>query len=613
MRILSLLQINAFKLRQHKVKAMFLILPVSILMVLTIVVSSQVANFKSAADESIFGTINNQATLINLSKTVDFTANRGPQQQSFNSENQFTGSDIDKITAISNVTSASINSQVPVTNVKTTDLFADKTYNISNINEIDKYSASLYTQEDFTYTEGQAIPIILNANTFMEQTENWNGQTSIAVTFNRGTRPNTRSTGTSAPNQDPLSGTNSPIKTQAIAYDKSTLIGKTFTVTVGGLSAIQDYTITQASGTLTFTKLTADEINTKLATEKTDISKYWDYDKLNTPQTYTFKVVGLIESQGDNKTYIPADFADVVVNKYVQNQLSARNTTDIPTTDLNSTYRGITYDGTQLTSTSNGFGGFGGRGGRGGFGGGANMPRPGENQTSTASYNIPGLVISLSADGQETVEGVSTDADVYKNSVKTGTSISLKINSVYDRSQVVKDLNTAGYAYQDINNLDVFNNLKNTLSSISTGLTISFTILSIAVIIFAMSKFVSDSRKEIGIFRAIGMKKIHIIIMFTTQALLYTAIGFIIGGGLGIILNQASASFMNSWFDSLIMKTIKQTYNVVNAVDTSIFTRLSWQTIEYYSIALLVITLVISLIPALRASSISPVEAIKGE
>jgi hypothetical protein len=73
MRVTSILQINFGKLRQHKLKAMFLILPVSILMVLTVVVSSQVQNFQKASEQSIFGTIETQATLLNLVKTVTFT------------------------------------------------------------------------------------------------------------------------------------------------------------------------------------------------------------------------------------------------------------------------------------------------------------------------------------------------------------------------------------------------------------------------------------------------------------------------------------------------------------------------------------------------------------
>jgi ABC-type antimicrobial peptide transport system permease subunit len=582
-------------------------------MVLTIVVSSQVNNFQTAAEKSIFGTIEDQATLINLVKTVTFQQpgiGGQPGRQAFNSDNQFTSSDITKITQISNVVSASINAQVPIQRAVTTDLFSGANYNLQNVVEIDSNSASLFTQEDFSYKDGTVIPIILNASTFQEQYEDWGGKNEIEITFNRGSRP----IGAPAPGANPINDLGTPIKTRTLEYDKNSLLGKTFTVTFGGLDPITDYSISQSSGVLKFTKLTQEEIDIKTAERKTALEKYWDYAKISTPITYTFKVAGIIESESDTKTYIPSDFADALLNKYVSNQLVARNSTTIPTDLLNSTYRGMTYDGTELSS-GNAFMGI--RGGTGGGGimlpFGGNRALTGTSSTSSATYTVPGLVIELKNDGSQEVIGVHSDADVYKNAVKKGQSISVKIKGVYDRTQVVKELNAAGFSYQDVNILDVFNNLRNTLNTVSTSLTIAFIVLSIAVITFAMSKFVSESRKEIGIFRSIGMKKSDIVVLFTSQALLYTLVGYLIGGALGYGLNLASAGFMSSWFDSLVLQTVKETFNVVNTVDSSIFSTVAVQMVSYYSLALLVITFFISLIPALKASSISPVEAIKGE
>jgi ABC-type antimicrobial peptide transport system permease subunit len=611
MRITSINQINLSKLKHHRVKALFLILPISILMILTTVVSSQVQNFQNAANQSIFGTIETQATLINLQK-VPQAPGGGNQRTFIDGSNEFTSSDIDKISQINNVKSASINSQVPIENINTKDLFSNTNYKLSNIVEIDPTSASLYSPDNFSYTEGQPIPIILNASSFTQQYEDWGDKTEVDVTFNRGTRGGRRNGGDAATQpQNPgqaLADAGAPIKTQKISYDKNSLIGKTFTVQIGGLDEITDYKIEPSSGTIKFIKLTQAEIDAKKETEKTDASKYWDYNKISTPQTFTFKVAGIIESDSNNKTYIPAEAADAIMNKYIKNQLDARNSTVVPTDVLNSTYRGMTYDGTTLSSGRGQFGGFGG--GRGGI----RIQGPNGNAgNATESYNIPGLVVELKNDGSQDVVGIYNDADVYKNSAKNGQSISIKINSVYDRDQVVKDLNSAGFAYQDLNNLGVFNNLRNTLNSISTGFTIAFIVLSIGVIIFAMSKFVSESRKEIGIFRAIGMKKLDIVKLFALQAIVYVLIGYLIGAALGILLNFVTAGFMKSWFDSLIVNTVKQTFNVVTTVDGSIFSHVALRTIGYYSIALVIITLLISLIPALKASSVSPVEAIKGE
>lgn len=216
---------------------------------------------------------------------------------------------------------------------------------MNNIVELDPNSASLYTTEKFDYTDGTTtvIPIILNANTFIQQYEDWGGKTSIDVTFNRGSNL----CRTATPGTNPVADSGAPIKTKTIDYTKDTLIGKTFTIQFGGVDPITDYTVTPGSGTINFTQLSTADIATKAAAQQTTLSTYWDYNKLNTPVTYTFKVVGLVQTDSDNKTYIPASFADTLMNKYIQNQLSARNTTAIPTTVLNSTYKGLTYDGTQ--------------------------------------------------------------------------------------------------------------------------------------------------------------------------------------------------------------------------------------------------------------------------
>jgi len=65
----SVFFINLKKLTKHRKKALFLIIPLSFLVAITILVSSQVANFQSAANTSIFGTIDDQNKAIYLDKT----------------------------------------------------------------------------------------------------------------------------------------------------------------------------------------------------------------------------------------------------------------------------------------------------------------------------------------------------------------------------------------------------------------------------------------------------------------------------------------------------------------------------------------------------------------
>lgn len=590
MKILSAISINIKKLKYRVNKALFLILPIGILVTLSILISSQVKNIQTSMDSNIFGELENENTLIQIEyprEEPTFGSARMGQGPQMPSDSQYSEVDLNKVKTISNVEDASLNYSVPISNVVTSDLFDGIKMNFRNISTLNEKMAGVYTTSDFTYTDGTVIPIILNSSQFLETYEDWNGQTSITLDFR-----SARNSG-GDPNQS------MPVKTRAVEYSKDALLGKEFTMTFGGFSSIATYTMERGSGVPTITKLTDAEILTNETARKDAVSKYWNYDTLAKGNTYTFKVVGIIEDQTDNSIYIPEEFANKVVSDNISLQLSARNTTPISTNDLGSTYTGITYDGSELSSNT--------------FGGGRMPMGPGFGRegASTSSYNIPGLVINEDSSGN--VTGINTDTNVFKDSLKSGSKMSIKVNSIVNRSQVVKDLNKNGFAYQDTSNLDVFDNIQKTLNGISVGITIAFILIAISVIILTMSKFVSESKKEIGIFRAVGFTKTNILSIFLAQGLIYTLIGYVAGVALGVVLNFVAAPIVGTWFDSFVKTTIAQTVKVIGTVDKSIFTTIDTSSLIMFSIVLLVITIIVSFIPAYKASNVSPVEAIKSE
>lgn len=81
----------------------------------------------------------------------------------------------------------------------------------------------------------------------------------------------------------------------------------------------------------------------------------------------------------------------------------------------------------------------------------------------------------------------------------------------------------------------------------------------------------------------------------------------------GLALNILASIFVSNWFNSFVDQTVKESFNVVNTINISNFSNFDFQSIGIYSAILIFITITISFIPAIRASSISPVEAIKGE
>jgi len=595
MKFTSNFYINFKKLKYRFGKALYLIIPIMTLVALSFVVSSQVENVRVAMDKSIFNELEEESTILQLKYPAEITQFSG-SKMGITSENEYTELDLAIIEDIENVTEVTLNYDLPIAQVSTDNLFEDTNISLRNINALSENMASMYTSEDFMYTEGEPIPIILNSSQFIEVYEDWDGQTEMTVNF--------RALRESGADMTQVT----PIKSKAIEYNKDIIIGSDILITFGGFAELPTFDLEKEFGVMTLVKRSEEDLAEVEATRKSTIDTYWDYDALSEGTTYEFVVVGLIESTTDTSIYIPAEFAQKVVIDNIQLQKDSL-LEDVPVDYLDTVFTGMTYDGTELSSQAASFGSnsvampF-----RPGGGGGTS-----EESTYTESYEIPGLVIEMDEEDGTTVIGIYEDTSVFEDSIQTGNTISIKIATVFDRTQVVEDLNTAGYAYQDLNDLEVFESIQDTLDSISNWVTWSFIILTITVIMFTMSKFVSESTKEIGIFRAIGFTKGNILSIFLTQALLYTVVGYTLGIALGYLLNTVSAGFIGGWFETFATQTVAETVYVVSEIDLSIFRNIDWNSIKNLSYILAVIALVVSLFPANKAANISPVEAIKSE
>lgn len=620
MKLKDILLINVKKLKTKTNKAMFLIIPIFVLVLLSVIFSSQIKNIQSAISESVFGTIEDTYTLIKVStQSSTMGGSNFDPSAMFNAtssveENRYSSLDLEVVSELNNVSSASLEYVLPISNIETDDLFEGKDIELDSLTTLSTDTAQLYTTEDFTYTEGEAIPIILTSSSLVYEYEDWGDSTTITMDSSSLKRDEGGS---------PMQRL-SFLKSEAIEYDTESLIGTTFTLNIGSLDDIQDYTTDRSSGTMTITKLTDEELAAKIQERKDAISEYWNYDAVSTPLAYTFVVVGVIDdsqSVGSSTAYIPENFADTLMTAYIAKEINARTST-ISTDVLNSTFTGITYDGVELTTSTRGMAG-------------QMMRRMEDMQNSSSStttppampsddeggrgfgsfdssgYLIPGLVIEV--DDENAVVGAVDDANVYTNSTKYSDSMDVVIDSVTNRTSVVEALNDAGYAFQDNDDVDVFDKLQSTLNTVSKVFMVSFIVLVGAIVALTMSKFVSESIREIGIFRAIGMRKSAILIMFITQSILYVLIGYLGGVLLGVGLNFAAGYFVSGWFSNFLTETVAKTFNVVNTVGTDVFFGLNWSSIGIYTALLIGISSIISIIISLNASKVSPVEAIKNE
>lgn len=644
MNIFQALKLGLKKIRFNKGKTLFVIVPIALMFTIIVIAASEAQNLITVAHNSIFSPIQGQNEVLEITKI-----NRGfMSADSSTSDAGFTSTDIGNISSVSNVEKASLVSQLPINIIKSIDTFNNKTYSISALAGLDSEYAKLYTKENFDYNEGQPIPIILNANDFIEIYQEWGDKKEIAINF-------------ASQGSDPANiSEQSPIKSRAISYNRNDLIGKTITVNFGGLNDITDYKQEPSANGFTFKKKTDEEIKTETESRKTAISKYWDYDKISKPITYTFKIVGISEGTDKTMAYVPSGFAYKLVNDYIKNEITARNGTVMPTEEQNATYTGLVYDGVSIQNdatssvfanirnqvrgqVNNQFGNINDQintqnrqisransqiSQQGQSTGGNGRPVQVRMQRisginnldanaiaisfpgAATTYNIPGLIYQKDRTSNS-ITGEAKNFDLTKDLPLVSNKILVKIRGLTAREQVVKDINSKGYNFQDFSKYKEFSTLESYLYLILNVASAVFMVITALFILINMAKFVSESKKEIGIFRAIGASKGDIRVIFILQAFLYILLSLALGGIIGMITVFGLSGVMVNSAQQFITSTLGSSITLSSDITNVQFINFNFEMIGIYTVILLIVTLIISLIPSEQAAKISPVEAIR--
>lgn len=650
-KILNNFILSAKKVTYYRGRSLFVVLPIALMITVFVFLASESQNLLLVANKSIFSSLRSQNEVIELSK------NSGTDLRSLfsNSSASYSAADVDTIKSISNVENANLVKEVPIDTVYSTDIISDKKINLNSIVGISSEFAGLYTNESFNYSEGQAIPIILNANDFYEIVEDWQGQTEITVdasSFRPGQGEESESEAAA-----------SPIKTISLGYDREDLIGKEIEVAFGGLTDITTITQEQTSTGYKYTPKSAETIASETQARQDAISKYWNYDVISTPLTYKFKIVGIVEGVDKTRTYIPESFATKLMADYFSNQISARNSTAISATEYNVTYTGLVYDGTTLTADTsstlagqirnqfnqqvqeqfnsvneqitaqnqqiNSANAQNNQNIRNASETRPNGPPPSLRlstisnvqtlnasnikisfNSNTTSYSIPGLAYSKDNSTQE-ITGLLTDTTKLTLDQVASSIILIKVNDINNREQVVTDLNSKGFRYTDNDQYKSIERLESYLSTAVLVVSIAVLLVTALFIFINMAKFVSEGKKEIGILRAMGATKGSIMFTFNVQALLYSLVAIITGGlaGIGLTLGLSSKATELSAqvINSILGSSIPLSANIT-AAD---FQSIAWEQIGIYAGIMLIVTLVTAFFPAWQASRVSPVEAIR--
>lgn len=568
------------KLKSYRSKTLFLILPIALLLSIGILLTAEAKNVQQAINQHVIGVLQDESKYIKVAQAQQ-QGGMGKQQQ------PYTGSDVQRVESMAGVSKAALGVQAPLGQVTTNDLVSGHTLTLNNITALDSNLSKQYAEASASYNGSGVIPIILSASQFQEMTENWRGQTSISVSM----RPPSASGGPASIDPSKSGG---PIGTHAITYDRQSLIGKEFTVSVGGLQPLQDYGVEAGAsfGQLTYNKYSATEMAKKESDRQEVISHYWDYAKVSAAKAYTFKVVGIINDLNSQTSYIPPQAAQQLMQDEIQKQLDSRVGGAIPTTQLSS-FTGLTFDGTTLSPSAAGSG---------------NAMIGGNTSTS---YPIPGFVTQTNNNNQTT--GVITDANIYNKAIPTSTSMFVELADVYHRSTVVDELNSAGYAYQDTSKLGGLLSVKERLATSVVIFEWVFGGLVVLVLVLAFTRFIAESKREIGIFRALGATKGEVSKLFISQAVLTGVVSYVVGLLVGIGLVAGAAALMSSWFNSVVRDTVSQSALKQALTDGHSFIYADWQGVILLSALLWAAIIVTACVASIQAARISPVEAIKND
>lgn len=637
------------KLFFYKGRSLFVVVPIALLFALLVFAASQAKNITNIAHDAIFSPIQGQNEIIELTKSAG--NQRVIDILNSASSSGYSQTDIATISELENVEKANLVTNLPIDIIKVSDLFAEKSFTIDNLAGLDATYAALYTNNSFEYKEGKPIPIILNANDFVEVYEDWGDKTEIEIKFSSTSNSTAQTQG--------------PIKARAIEYDRDALIGKSFTVSFGGLQELQSYKQETTSSGFKYTKKSEKELTTEEKNRKTAISKYWDYAKISKPLTFTFIVAGISEGTDKTTAFVPQEFATILMKEYLSVPINARTKTSMPSTDYNVTYIGLVYDGVTLQedATTSIFAGIRNSvtdqvksqfntinkqiASQNSRIASTNQQIDQANREATrppgmppgtrrvdiskigsigsldsndikikfpdasTSYSIPGLVFKKDRT-TNALSGEYKSFDYTKPLPLVSNSILLKLKNTSSRETVVAKLNETGFNYTDYSKYKQYEVLEGYISTILIAASGSVVAITGLFVLINMAKFVSESKKEIGIFRAIGGTKADIRKLIMNQSLNYISAALVLGGITGVLINYTASNSMMTSAQKFITNTLGSNLILNGNLNAAQFQALDIEKIGLYAVGLIVISLIVTLIPAAQAARVSPVEAMRG-
>ncbi len=177
--------------------------------------------------------------------------------------------------------------------------------------------------------------------------------------------------------------------------------------------------------------------------------------------------------------------------------------------------------------------------------------------------------------------------------------IFLKVKEGADVDQVVAEIRTVNPTIGIMTRGSIGADVRDTLQDIIRVFTVTISISSLLAILLAWSTFTAlanERQREVGILRAIGARKNHIVQMFLGEALVIS----IMGGICGVLMGHG------------LIRSLAGDFNLLTRLGAG--SVLSWENFLFSTVAMssgIIVCLVGALIPVMRLAAREPLVAIK--